>query len=73
MKIMNVCGKGGGYQNQISPNKRGGGSKFWSFCDNVIIECPPSTIYRYAFENNLNGNETVISKCTLHTALCSNI
>ena len=34
-----VCRKGG-YQNQTSANKGGGGSKFWWFWENVIIEWP---------------------------------
>ena len=38
----NVCRKGG-HQNRTSANKgegweEEGGSKFWSFCENVIIE-----------------------------------
>ena len=28
----------GGYQNRISAIKGEGGSKFWSFCENVIVE-----------------------------------
>ena len=39
-----VCvgvGWGGGYQNQTSASKVGRGSKFWSFYDNLIIECSP--------------------------------
>ena len=32
-------GRKGGYQNRTSANKGDGGvSKFWSFCENVIIE-----------------------------------
>ena len=29
-------------QNRTSANEEGGGSIFWSFCNNVIIECPQS-------------------------------
>ena len=29
---------GGGYQNRTSANKEGGESKFYSFCENAIIE-----------------------------------
>ena len=33
---------GGSYQNRTSAKERGGGkSKFWSGCDNVMIEFPP--------------------------------
>ena len=39
-KILNVRRKGGG-RGAIKIAKKGGaGSKFWIFCDNVIIECP---------------------------------
>ena len=31
-----------GYQCQTSVNKWGGRLHFWSFCDNVTIECPHS-------------------------------
>ena len=37
--VLNVRGRGG-YQNRTFANKRGGGSKFRSFCEDVIIECP---------------------------------
>lgn len=30
----------GGYQIWTSANKGERGSKFWVFCDNVMIECP---------------------------------
>ena len=30
----------GGYQNQTSACNGGRGSKFWSFCENVIIKWP---------------------------------
>ena len=36
------------YQNWTSSNKGGEGSDFWSFCNNVIIECPLS----YKTSNN---------------------
>ena len=42
---MNVRRRGvgyqeGGYQNQLSAKKGAGGSKFLSFWDNVMIDCP---------------------------------
>ena len=37
---MNFCGREKGYQNHTKANKGGGASKFWSFYDNVIVECP---------------------------------
>ena len=36
-----VVGGWGGYQNWTSASKVGRGSKFWSFYDNLIIECSP--------------------------------
>ena len=37
--------EGEGYHNQASANKEGVGFKFWSFCDNVITECPRMLLY----------------------------
>ena len=35
-----------------------GGSKFWSFCDNVIIESPPTTINYYPLHHCKCGGKT---------------
>ena len=34
-----------GYQNWTSANRSGGGSKFWTFCDNMIIDCPTYLVF----------------------------
>ena len=73
MKICEVSGRGGVTKIKQVRTRRKRGSKFLSFYVNVIIECPPLTIQRYAFENNLNENETFIRKCSLHIALCFNL
>ena len=43
---MNVRKKGEGNQNRTSTKKGGWGSKFWSFCNNVIIKCPHTASYQ---------------------------
>ena len=40
--VLKVWKEGEGNQNWKSANKRGGRSKFWVFCDDIIIECPPT-------------------------------
>ena len=69
MKICEVSGRGGVTKIKQVRTSREGRSKFRSFCDNVIIECPPLTTSRYAIENNLNEKERFISKCSLHITL----
>ena len=39
-KVLNVWDQVLPKLNKCEQVARGGGSKFWSFCDNVIIECP---------------------------------
>ena len=43
---MNVRGWEWGYQTWTSSNKVGEESKFWSFCDDAIIECPLRSMYK---------------------------
>ena len=33
-----------------------GGSKFWSFCDNVLIECRPTTISYFPLPHSKCGS-----------------
>ena len=48
-KVLNVRRRGS-YENRISANKRERGSKFWSFCDNVIIDPEATDIIRVYLE-----------------------
>ena len=44
---------GGGYQNRASGKNGGGRSKFWSFCENVIMRMP-------LYEEHLNFSKAEI-------------
>ena len=59
-KVLNICSsgvgeRGDGYRNGASANQ-GEGTKFWLFCVNVIIECPPMDVH---YRSNLKHSGNV--------------
>ena len=44
--------EGEGFSKSYKCKQGGGGSKFWSLCDNIIIECPQPYIYDIHMEGS---------------------